>query len=174
MGDRILVAYASEHGSTGGVADALGRQLAAGGAAVDVRPAKEVADLGPYRAVVVGSAIHGGKWLPEALSFVRANQGRLREMPTAFFQVGMMIAKDAEKYRDLTSAVLDPARQLVSPVAERSFGGAVLFGNYSPIKGAGMRIFLKCIAMPEGDYRDWSAIRAWADEIRPKLGRPSA
>jgi menaquinone-dependent protoporphyrinogen oxidase len=170
MGDRILVAYASEHGSTSGVADALGKQLAVGGAAVDVRPVKEVTDLGPYRAVVVGSAVHGGKWLPEALSFVRANQSKLGQMPTAYFLVGMMIAKDAEKHRDMSAAAFDPARQLVNPVAEGMFGGAVRFGNYSLVKGLGMRVFLATISMPEGDYRDWNAIRAWADGIRPLLG----
>jgi menaquinone-dependent protoporphyrinogen oxidase len=171
MGDRILVAYASEHGSTAGVAEALGKQLAAGGATVDVRAANEVTDLSPYRAVVVGSAVHGGKWLPEALSFVRANQSKLSQMPVAYFLVGMMIAKDAAKYHDMSAAAFEPARQLVSPAAEGLFGGAVQFRNYSLVKGLGMRTFLACISMPEGDYRDWSAIRAWADAIRPKLLR---
>jgi menaquinone-dependent protoporphyrinogen oxidase len=141
---------------------------------VDVRPAKEVTDLSPYRAVVVGSAIHAGKWLPEALSFVRENEGKLRQMPTALFGVGMMIAKDAEKYRDSSATALEPVRQLVNPVAEGLFGGAVKFGNYSLPMSLGMRIFLACIQMPEGDYRDWDAIRAWADGIRPLLvGRSS-
>lgn len=85
MNDRILVAYASKTGSTSGVADALGKQLAAGGAAVDVRQMKEVKDLSPYRAAVVGSAINGGKWLPEAMEFVQANQSQLNKMPTAIF-----------------------------------------------------------------------------------------
>ena len=83
MDDRILVAYASQTGSTVGVAETVGKQLSVGGAIVDVRPVKEVTDLNGYRAVVVGSAIHCGKWMPEAVKFVEANQDRLRRIPTA-------------------------------------------------------------------------------------------
>ena len=70
MSRRTLVAYASRAGSTAEVAEAIGRTLAEDGAQVDVRLVKEVADLSPYRAVVAGSAIQGGKWLPEAMQFV--------------------------------------------------------------------------------------------------------
>ncbi len=35
-GQKILVAYASKYGSTGGVADAIGKGLCSKGAAVDV------------------------------------------------------------------------------------------------------------------------------------------
>lgn len=169
MGDRILVTYASEHGSTAGVAEALGKQLAAGGAAVDVRPVREVTDLKPYRAVVVGSAVHGGKWLPEAVEFVQANESALRRLPVASFLVSMMVAKDAAKYRDQMAGAFEPLRRVVSPVAEGLFGGAVRFKDYSFGSMLGMRIFLACIGMPEGDHRDWGAIRSWADEVRPKL-----
>ncbi len=59
--DRILVTYASRAGSTGGVAEAIGKALAEGGAQVDVRRMQAVSDLAPYRAVVAGSAIRGSK-----------------------------------------------------------------------------------------------------------------
>ncbi len=55
MSNKILVTYASRAGSTQGVAEAIGKSLADGGAAVDVRPMRDVQDLTPYRAVVAGS-----------------------------------------------------------------------------------------------------------------------
>jgi menaquinone-dependent protoporphyrinogen oxidase len=71
MSNQILVAYASRAGSTAGVAEAIGQTLAESGAQVEVRPMQDVEDLAPYRAVVAGSAIQGGKWLPEAMQFMQ-------------------------------------------------------------------------------------------------------
>ena len=74
MENRILVTYASQAGSTAGVAEAIGKTLSEGGAQVDVLPMKDVKDLSPYSSVVAGSAIHGQKWLPEAMKFMREHQ----------------------------------------------------------------------------------------------------
>ena len=77
MENKVLVTYASVADSTAGVAEAIGKSLAEGGAQVDVLPMKNVKDLTPYRAVVAGSAIHGQKWLPEAMQFMRDHQSEL-------------------------------------------------------------------------------------------------
>ncbi|MHB0856160.1 MAG: flavodoxin domain-containing protein [Anaerolineae bacterium] len=169
MGGRILVAYASQHGATTGVADAIGKTLAEGGLEVDVRPMQEVKDLSPYRAVVAGSAIHGGKWLPEAMAFVQEHQSALGRMPTATFLVCGMLASTTTPYRNQVADWLQPVRSLVKPVAEGCFAGAILFKNYGLFEGLGMRIFAATIKVKGGDYRDWDAIRAWAESTRPLL-----
>ncbi len=87
MADKILVAYASLTGSTTEVAEAIGKTLVDSGLQVDVRPMTEVTDLAPYRAVVAGSAIHGGKWLPEAMQFMYTYQAELSRRPFAAFLV---------------------------------------------------------------------------------------
>ena len=69
MSKKILVTYATQGGSTAGIAEAVGKTMAEAGAQVDVRPIQSVSDLRSYQAVVVGSAIHSGKWLPEATKF---------------------------------------------------------------------------------------------------------
>ncbi len=169
MNDRILVAYASQTGSTVGVADALGKQLAADGATVDVRRVKEVTDLSGYRAVVVGSAIHRGRWLPEAVKFVQTNQGRLRQVPTAYFLVCLMMATGTEENRRRVATFLEPVRTLVEPVAEGRFAGYLWYNKCPFIERLGMRIFAATQKLAEGDHRDWGAIRAWADSTRPLL-----
>jgi menaquinone-dependent protoporphyrinogen oxidase len=74
MSKKILVAYASRRGSTSGVAEALGKTLSESSSEVDVYPIQDVQDLGAYQSVVLGSAIQDGKWLPEAIQFLKAHQ----------------------------------------------------------------------------------------------------
>lgn len=170
MNNRILVTYASQGGSTVGVAEAIGKALSANGTTVDVRPVHEVTDLAPYIAVVIGSAVHSGKWMPEAAAFVSRNEKALRRMPTAIFQVCMMLATGNEQYRRMAPEWLAPLRAQIRPVAEGSFAGALWPNQYAKLsEKLGLRIFLATIKLPPGDYRDWDAIHAWAERIRPKL-----
>jgi len=55
------------------VAEAIGRTLGERGYAVDVKPLRDKPSPGGYDAVVVGSAINGGAWLPEAIGWVESN-----------------------------------------------------------------------------------------------------
>ena len=59
-GKKVLVAYASCCGTTGGVAEAIGKVLCDRGAVVDVRLVKNVGDLSSYQAAVIGSATRSG------------------------------------------------------------------------------------------------------------------
>ena len=171
MNNRILVAYASGTGSTAGVAEAIGKTLVEGGAQVEVLPMKDVQDLAPYRAVVAGSAIQGRKWLPEAMQFMQTHQATLAHKPFAAFLVCMTLAMpSADKYRQGVAAWLEPVRALVKPVSEGLFAGAL---DISKIPSFGDRLKFRLSVIlgvwSEGDHRDWNAICAWAESIRPLL-----
>src|SRR3990172_1705761 len=99
MNDKILVTYASRLGSTAGVAAAIGKTLAENGAQVEVLPMHDVTDLAPYRAVVAGSAIRAGGWLPEAMQFVQTHRAALAQKPFAAFLVCMTMAMKRESWR---------------------------------------------------------------------------
>ncbi len=171
MPKKILVTYASQSGSTGGVAEAIGRTLAEGSAQVDVRPVGSVGGLDGYTAVVLGSAIHGGKWLPEAVNFLQANLARLRQLPTAFFLVCMMAAADTEMNRNAIAQWLAEEQALVRPVAIGRFAGALYPNKYFITTAIGLRIFLSYLKLPGGDYRNWDAIRAWSVSTLPLLAQ---
>ena len=169
MGDKILVAYASRARSTGEVAKTIGEVLRDGGATVDVRPAKGLTDLSPYQAAVVGSAIRIGKWLPEATKFVKAHQEALSQVPVAYFTVCLTMKEDTEENRTTVTAYLDPLREqvpLVQPIRVGLFAGALDHSKLSFIA----RLISKAVGSPEGDFRNWEAIRAWAGELVPLLG----
>lgn len=174
---KILVAYASAAGSTGGVAEAIGRTLAEQPGdgqtevTVDVRPVQSITSLDGYSAVVVGSAIHGGKWLPEAVEFIKTQQSTLRQLPTAFFLVGMMPAAKGESNQKFVEQFLAEERALVQPLAEGRFVGALFPGKEPGFTGFGLRFFLwYCgLGVRGGDFRNWDAIHAWAASTRPML-----
>jgi menaquinone-dependent protoporphyrinogen oxidase len=170
MPNPILIAYASRGGSTAGVAEAIGKTLAEGGVPIDVRPMAEVTDLTPYRAVVAGSAINGGKWLPEAMQFVEAHQAELAARPFAAFLVCITLAMKNQKYREHVATWLDPVRALVRPVSEGHFAGMFDARQLPPeFNTFAMRAAVALGIFPKGDHRDWAAIRTWAESLRPLL-----
>jgi menaquinone-dependent protoporphyrinogen oxidase len=168
---KILVTYASNTGWTVGVAEAIGKTLAENGAKVDVLPMRDVNDLSPYDAVVAGSAVNGGAWLPEAMQFVRAHQAELKRKPFASFLVCMTLTmKSGEQYLSHVSSWLDPVRTLVRPVSEGLFAGGL---DIRKIPSFSDRLKFRLSVLfgvwKEGDHRDWDAIRKWAVELKPLL-----
>ncbi len=165
VNNKILVAYATKSGATVDVAQTIGKALADKGAAVDVAPIKSVKSLEGYRAVVVGSAIRMGRWLPEAVEFVRQNQARLAQVRTAFFTVHLLHLDDGEESRNLRAAYTEPVRKIAMPVTEAFFAGRMAYANLSLIE----RFISSAMRAPEQDLRDWSKIRAWAESVYPTL-----
>jgi menaquinone-dependent protoporphyrinogen oxidase len=168
---RILIAYASQCGSTGEIAETIGQVLCEMGAAVDVRPVQSVNDISPYQAVVVGSAIQRSQWLPQAVEFVRMHQDALSQIPVAYFLACLAIIEDTESARRSATAFLDPVRQQVprvQPVDVGLFAGKLDFDKLPSM----YRLLWPLTAggdVGEGDYRNWEAIRSWAVDLGPKL-----
>src|SRR5690349_614885 len=131
MTQSVLVTYATRSGSTVEVAAAIGEVLAARGFAVALRPVQERPALDGFQAVVIGSAIHQGGWLPEALDFVRDNQARLSGLPSAIFSVHMVHTGDDPASRAKRQAYTAPVRQLITPRAETFFAGQMDYSKLS-------------------------------------------
>ncbi len=167
MPDKILVTYASLTGSTAEIADAIRTTLVESGLQVDVGKMSEMQSLEPYRAVVAGSAIHGGKWLPEGMQFVQTHQAELARRPFAAFLVCITLGlPDAAKYRDSVSAWMEPVRALVKPVSEGLFAGNLKLSALPFMLDASMFTMPVTLGnLPNGDHRDWASVRAWAASL---------
>lgn len=160
MTGRILVAYATKHGSTHEVAEAVAATLAGEGIDVDLRLAAEVRRVEEYAAVVLGGALYMGRWHGDARRFLARNREELARVPVAFFAMGphtMEPERVAESRGQLDRALAKAPE--VEPVGVAIFGGVV-----DPTK---LRFPLN--RMPASDARDWDAIRAWARGLAPAL-----
>jgi menaquinone-dependent protoporphyrinogen oxidase len=162
MNNKVLVTYASWCGSTAEVAKEIASVIAKKGETVDLLQAKDVKDLGAYKSVVLGSAIRMGNWNPEAVDFVKRHQAALGQKTTTFFTVCMTLKDDTAENRKTVSAYTDPVRALVKPVKEGFFAGKM---DYQRLNFFMNFLIRNMIKTPEGDFRNWEAIRAWAAEV---------
>lgn len=171
MSKKILITYASVAGSTARVAEAIGKTLAEDGIQVEALLMKNVKDLSPYSAVVAGSAIHGQKWLPEAMQFMHEHRSVLASKPFAAFMVCITLSmKDADQYREGLKSWMSPVRELVHPASEGYFAGALDFSRLPfSFNVLAMRFVVLTGMWKAGDHLDRKAIHNWAKSLSPLL-----
>ena len=158
----ILLAYASRFGSTQEVAESIAAILRAAGHSVDIQPMQAVKTIGNYDAIVLGAAIYGGKWHPDAHQFLSQHEQTLKQRSVAIFSLGPLSTGNAAKVRSRRQLdkELEKYPWLI-PVATEMF-----VGKYDP-KKPGMGFFEKL--MPASDHREWDVIRAWANALPAQL-----
>lgn len=160
---NVLVAFASKHGSTRQIAEMIGQELSDSGHTVQVRSVSEASTAEPYDAAIVGSAIYMGNWLGEARQFVEKNQARLSAVPVWLFSSGPLGQEDPQPRGDF--AHLQELMYATQARGHRTFVGKL---DRSEL-GLGERLVVKIVKAPEGDFRDWEAIRGWSREIASAL-----
>jgi menaquinone-dependent protoporphyrinogen oxidase len=169
---KILVAYASRCGSTGGVADAIAQSFHERGAAVDVKLMHNGHEVSGYDAVVVGAPIYMGKWMPEAKDFITNHRTELAHVPTAYFLTCMTLSRPCpEEERNKVVEQLEKVKEAVpeiSPVELGFFAGRLDFSKLPPAMQVLYQAGSGGDATP-GDFRDFPAIRAWAAQLYPVL-----
>lgn len=169
---KLLVAYASRHGATAGIAERIANRINEKGVTADCHEVGEVRDVTGYDAYVVGSAAYMFHWLKEATSFVKKNHDILAERPVWLFSSGPV---GTDLVDEEGNDVLETSRpkefeefhRILQPEDERVFFGA--WDPDAPPKGMAERMFRKMPVskdlLPAGDFRDWDAIDAWSDGI---------
>jgi menaquinone-dependent protoporphyrinogen oxidase len=160
---RVLVTYASKHGSTGGVAEAIVERLRDLEVGAEVCSVDDVEDVQGFDAVVLGSALYAGSWIKGAVDFAERNREILERLPVWLFSVGPLgeeVNDEEEQPKQLPSL-----RDELHPRGYRVFFGALDRSKLSFPE----RMIMKAVRAPDGDFRDWDEIGAWAGEIAGSL-----
>lgn len=161
---RISLVYASKHGSTREVAEAIATEIRRGDHQVEVSNADELSAIPEADAFVLGSGVYAGRWLKEITNLIDAGSDALADRPVWLFSVGP-IGDDAEK----TPGDID-ASDLIEACGARDhavFAGKLDFAEL----GLGERLLARALKAPEGDFRNWDAITEWARGVETTLDR---
>jgi menaquinone-dependent protoporphyrinogen oxidase len=181
----VLVAYATRHGATQGIAERIAETLRSEGLEAEARPAGSVKSLDGYEAFVIGSAAYMYHWLKDAANLVRRNRQLLRDRPVWLFSSGPIGGPIDAKGRDQRAVSVPKEIGEFAP-AVNARDHHVFFGAYEvdrkPV-GFAERLaapFMSRLpaeardAMPEGDFRDWPEIEGWARGIAHDLRAATA
>jgi menaquinone-dependent protoporphyrinogen oxidase len=155
---NVLVTAASKHGATTQIAEVIAESLRGAGLAVHLRSLDEEPDPAQYDAVVLGSAIYAGRWLEPARTFVERHGAILAERPVWLFSSGP-IGDPPLPEGDPPETVAMADR--LSARGHRTFAGRLDRSGLGPLE----RAITRALKAPDGDFRDWEEVRAWATEI---------
>jgi menaquinone-dependent protoporphyrinogen oxidase len=159
---KVLVTAASKYGATAEIAQAIGDALAGRGIEVSVQPIEQVASIDDYKAIVVGSAVYAGHWLKPATQFVEDNNSALRSRAVWLFSSGP-VGDPPKPEEDPVDAA--PMVEASGATEHRLFAGKLDKSRLSFVE----RAIATALRAPEGDYRDWDAIREWSRSISTAL-----
>ena len=160
----ILLAYATRFGSTEEVAETIAATLRQAGFEVDIQLMADVKTLATYDAIVLGAAIYNAHWHADAHHFVSLYQEALEQWPVAIFTLGPLSPSEAAKKNSRRQLDMELAKYpWLKPVAVEIFAG-----KYDPSK-PGLSFFERFL--PARDYRNWNAIRTWANALPERLQR---
>ena len=173
---NAIVVYASKYGSTKGIAEFIAEKLQERGILAEVQDVETIHDLGGFDVVVIGSAAYMGHWMKEATEFVRRNRSVLANRPVWLFSSGPLgiETKDAQG-RELI-VVAEPKeiaefRGSVKPRDHRVFFGALDRSKLAFVHRAIAKLPAARTLLPDGDFRDWQDIEAWAESIANELAQ---
>ena len=161
MAKKVLLVYASKHGSTREVAEAIVKTMREKGLEVDLQQASQARALNEYGAVVLGAPLYLYHWHKHAIQFLRRHEKELKRLPTAVFAIGPSFNGDEKEWLETRDQFRKEMAKFpwLKPVESEVFGGKFDPANLS----FPMKYFLK--DLPAADLRDWDAIAAWAAEV---------
>lgn len=173
MKTQVLIAYCTHSGSTGEVAEAIGKTVRDAGLVVEVKAIGEILSIPEGIQVVMGTALYIGHFPKEFHRFLTQFQPVLsKERPWVF------VLGPTEKDRKQFAAAEEQARKELAK--HRSIHPAdvrVLGGKFDPANlklAFPMSLIMKVPGnplrkLPVSDIRDWEWIHRWAQAIAEEI-----
>ena len=169
---KILVAYASKHGSTAEVAEFIGQIFREHDIDTTVNKVGDIQSVEGYDAFVLGSPVYASLWLTEMSQFLERFEGELSKKPVYYWMNCIRVLEPDGIKHALNEYVYKPTMDKIGVLDIGVFGGKLnldeidwqerwtLAARYEGEQLPGTRT---------DDYRDWNAISAWAKHIREQI-----
>lgn len=178
---NVLVAYATRHGATAGIAQHIAATLTDHGLSAEALPVEEIERIEGYDAVILGGAAYMFHWLKPAVRFAKKHRAELSSRPVWLFSSGPLGTDSVDAEGNDVLETTRPKEFDELTVLLRPRGEKVFFGAYDPEAppiGIGERLTRHLPAaresFPVGDFRDWETIKAWAGHIAAELESDSS
>lgn len=165
---KVLVTYASRLGGTRGIAEAIGVGLEKRGHEAVVKDVSEVSSVDPFDAVVLGSGVFANHWHKPAIEFARRHEAVLTARPLWLYSSGP-VGNIKNPGPLAAPADIAALRQRLRPRDHQIFWGSL---DRAALDRSDLSTFQRFISrrfIPQGDWRDWPAIDAWAESIATEL-----
>lgn len=161
MNGKVLVAYATVAGATAEIATEVAQVMRETGLSVDVKPASDVKDVTPYRAVILGTPIYMGQIRKDITALIDRHQATLQRLPVHTFAVSGTVREGKPEAFEAVAAAMRSTTESVGAESSRIFAGRIAYGRLSFLH----RAIARMMNTEEGDWRDWDAIRDWARTV---------
>jgi menaquinone-dependent protoporphyrinogen oxidase len=177
---KILVLFSTREGQTEGIAERIAFRLTKLGHEATVLSADSPdasRSIDEADAVIVGGAIHYGRFDPVLADLVRRNAPVLLSRPNAFYSVSLSAATDCADAHAVMAAFQSENGWIANDAAV--FAGALRYSRYSPIK----RFVMKLVARANGgqtdtsrdyEFTDWRAVDRFAAAFALRIATPLA
>jgi len=168
---KILIAYASEYGSTEGVAKMIGKTLCCVDSRVDIKYIGSIDNIDGYEQVIIGSPIQYDTWMDEAKTFAHTYEKELSVLNVSYFFTCLTLSKKSKKTIKQAQRYADNLSRLNSNIRPQSIGqfaGVLDYSKFSFSFRLLARGMFTILGVKEGDYRDWNAIVKWSNKIKIK------
>ena len=164
---QVLITFASSHGATAEIAQTIGTVLRNNHLVVDVKRMEQVKDITPYDAVILGSAIYTHEWMDLAKDFLVEHADVLKKQHIWVFSSGP--TGEGNPLELLEGEVLP--ENVAALVAEVKPRDTVVFGGKIDLRRLRKdeRVVVQEENVEKGDFRNWHAIKFWAQQIADAL-----
>ena len=160
---HVLVTTASKHGATTEIGEVIAATLEQNRHTVETRAADRVQSIDQFDVVVIGAAVYAGRWVKDAHRFVDRFESVLAARPIWLFSsgpTGTPPKPEPDEVVDLVDVI-----ERLAPKDTTVFAGKL----DSDVLSFAERAIIRAVRAEEGDFRDWEAIRAWAESIATEL-----
>lgn len=168
MENKILVTYATTHGSTREVAGVVAETMRSRGLQVEVEPVQQVRSLDAYQAVVLGVPLYMFRWQNSGRRFLSRHRRQLcNGTPIAIF-TGGATADEKGKVDDDAKEVIRKSvdKELAKFDWLKPLSVEIIGGRFDPEHLRFPWNLIPALKQtPANDQRDWQAIRAWAGSL---------